>query len=174
MALPGETVKTRAPYPLPEVLVPPGHIWVEGEDWRMSKDSNEYGPVRSFIISRFIHRSWRIQQRKKKQNWSIHRKSTDGSIAKDQKAPSLLTHGHKTNIDLDEPDRREDHPYHLALEPRRPGPMTDTKRLVRDNISSVGTTLPWGRKVTSQLRSHSRMDWITGKIMGMYKSSGED
>lgn len=48
VALDGDTVVTRAPYPFPEMKVPSGHVWVEGEhpDYqRNTLDSNTYGPV---------------------------------------------------------------------------------------------------------------------------------
>lgn len=33
------------------VMVPPGHVWVEGDNWRMSKDSNAYGPISKSLIN---------------------------------------------------------------------------------------------------------------------------
>lgn len=48
VALAGDTVKTKKPYPFPEEIVPIGHVWVEGEhpeSDRWSRDSNYYGPV---------------------------------------------------------------------------------------------------------------------------------
>ena len=49
IALEGDEVVTRAPYPFARETVPFGHVWVEGEhpEDRMSLDSNTYGPVRS-------------------------------------------------------------------------------------------------------------------------------
>ncbi|KAF7983893.1 hypothetical protein HWV62_18252 [Athelia sp. TMB] len=44
VALEGDTVKTLPPYPDAEVTVPPGHIWVEGDNYR-TEDSNLFGPV---------------------------------------------------------------------------------------------------------------------------------
>lgn len=39
--------------------VPPGHVWVEGDNWRSSKDSNWYGPVsRSLINGRAVVVTW--------------------------------------------------------------------------------------------------------------------
>ncbi|KAF2161119.1 hypothetical protein M409DRAFT_28449 [Zasmidium cellare ATCC 36951] len=32
------------------VVVPPGHVWVEGDNWRKTKDSNDYGPVSKSLI----------------------------------------------------------------------------------------------------------------------------
>ncbi|KAJ7507669.1 signal peptidase [Mycena galericulata] len=43
-AVEGDVVRTRPPYPEPEVRVPPGHIWVEGDAFH-SHDSNSFGPV---------------------------------------------------------------------------------------------------------------------------------
>ena len=47
IALEGDQVRTRAPYPFPRETIPEGHVWVEGEhpEDRMSLDSNTYGPV---------------------------------------------------------------------------------------------------------------------------------
>jgi inner membrane protease subunit 2 len=48
IALEGDTVITKSPYPLPRETVPLGHVWVEGEHpegTRHSNDSNLYGPV---------------------------------------------------------------------------------------------------------------------------------
>lgn len=48
VALEGDTVVTKAPYPFATETVPTGHVWVEGEhpeSDRWSNDSNHYGPV---------------------------------------------------------------------------------------------------------------------------------
>ena len=48
VALAGDVVRTRPPYPVLEERVPVGHVWVEGEHpegARSSVDSNTYGPV---------------------------------------------------------------------------------------------------------------------------------
>ena len=47
IAMEGDEVRTRKPYPFPTEIVPQGHVWVEGEhpEERMSLDSNTYGPV---------------------------------------------------------------------------------------------------------------------------------
>lgn len=34
-----------------EVLVPQGHLWVEGDNWRASGDSNMYGPVSASLVA---------------------------------------------------------------------------------------------------------------------------
>jgi mitochondrial inner membrane protease subunit 2 len=46
IAIEGDTVFTRPPYPFKTEVVPPGHVWVEGDDGFHSIDSNTYGPVR--------------------------------------------------------------------------------------------------------------------------------
>jgi hypothetical protein len=33
------------------VKVPPGHIWVEGDNWRHTVDSNDYGTVRVACVA---------------------------------------------------------------------------------------------------------------------------
>lgn len=47
VAVEGDEVLTKQPYPFPQEIVPKGHIWVEGEhpEQRLSMDSNTYGPV---------------------------------------------------------------------------------------------------------------------------------
>ncbi len=45
VALEGDVVSTRAPYPLKQQEIPAGHAWVEGDERFHSRDSNEYGPV---------------------------------------------------------------------------------------------------------------------------------
>ena len=52
IALEGDLVKTKAPYPFPEVRVPPGHVWVEGDGPPGSSlDSNTYGPVSKRLLA---------------------------------------------------------------------------------------------------------------------------
>jgi len=50
IALPGDTVKTLPPYPIEEVVVPPGHVWVEGDEPFHSEYSNWFGPVSQGLI----------------------------------------------------------------------------------------------------------------------------
>lgn len=45
IALEGDVVKTRKPYPMEIVTVPEGQLWVEGDEGFHSIDSNCYGPV---------------------------------------------------------------------------------------------------------------------------------
>ncbi|KAF9247185.1 peptidase S24/S26A/S26B/S26C [Melanogaster broomeanus] len=45
IAVSGDSVKTLPPYPDSEVLVPEGHIWVEGDEPFRTLDSNKFGPV---------------------------------------------------------------------------------------------------------------------------------
>lgn len=45
VALPGDTVITRGRYPFKKVAVPYNHVWVEGDNWRHTVDSNDFGPV---------------------------------------------------------------------------------------------------------------------------------
>lgn len=57
IALSGDTIITKPPYPFQNETIPPGHIWVEGEhpeSDRWSRDSNYYGPV-SFHLQENIH-----------------------------------------------------------------------------------------------------------------------
>ena len=52
IALEGDEVKTRKPYPFPTERVPAGYVWVEGEnpDERKTWDSNSYGPISKNLI----------------------------------------------------------------------------------------------------------------------------
>lgn len=50
VALEGDVVRTRAPYPMATVQVPAGHVWVEG-DGQTSLDSNTYGPVSRRLLT---------------------------------------------------------------------------------------------------------------------------
>lgn len=51
IALEGDKVYTRAPYPFPLADVPPGHVWVEGDGGKSSLDSNTYGPISKSLIT---------------------------------------------------------------------------------------------------------------------------
>jgi inner membrane protease subunit 2 len=43
----------------PEVRVPFGHVWLEGDNWRASQDSNYFGPVsRSLIVGKAMGVVW--------------------------------------------------------------------------------------------------------------------
>lgn len=57
VGLEGDTVHTRPPYPFPEVKIPKGHIWVEGDGRPGTTiDSNTYGPVsRRLLVGRVTH-----------------------------------------------------------------------------------------------------------------------
>ncbi|CRK44756.1 hypothetical protein BN1723_006282, partial [Verticillium longisporum] len=50
MAVEGDVVRTKAPYPEPVARVPQGHIWVEG-DGDKTIDSNTYGPVPMSLVT---------------------------------------------------------------------------------------------------------------------------
>ncbi|KAI7826605.1 peptidase S24/S26A/S26B/S26C [Gamsiella multidivaricata] len=45
VALEGDIIQTRSPYPEAHVRVPRGHCWIEGDEMFHSKDSNSFGPV---------------------------------------------------------------------------------------------------------------------------------
>ena len=51
IALEGDRVYTRAPYPFPIADVPPGHVWVEGDGGHQSLDSHHYGPISKSLIT---------------------------------------------------------------------------------------------------------------------------
>lgn len=64
VGLPGDVIKTRSPYPARTVIVPPGHIWVEGDGGeRDSQDSNYYGPIATgLIIGKATHLLWPLHR----------------------------------------------------------------------------------------------------------------
>ncbi|KAG5981505.1 hypothetical protein E4U55_002882 [Claviceps digitariae] len=56
VALEGDVVKTKQPYPVSTVTIPQGHVWVEGDGRGLSLDSNTYGPVsKSLLTGRVTH-----------------------------------------------------------------------------------------------------------------------
>ena len=52
VAMEGDEVRTRKPYPFPAEVVPIGHVWMEGDnpDGTKNMDSNTYGPVSINLI----------------------------------------------------------------------------------------------------------------------------
>lgn len=60
--LPGErTVAKNWDVMAPRVKVPYGHVWLEGDNWRASQDSNYFGPVsRSLIVGRAVGVVWPV------------------------------------------------------------------------------------------------------------------
>ncbi|KAI1108690.1 mitochondrial carrier [Nemania sp. NC0429] len=64
IGLPGDVVKTRSPYPVPTVVIPTGHVWVEGDGGeRDSLDSNNYGPIATgLIIGKVTHLVWPLHR----------------------------------------------------------------------------------------------------------------
>ncbi|KAI1431508.1 mitochondrial carrier [Xylaria sp. CBS 124048] len=64
VGLPGDVIRTRNPYPIRTVIVPPGHVWVEGDGGeRESLDSNNYGPIATgLIIGKVTHLVWPLHR----------------------------------------------------------------------------------------------------------------
>lgn len=61
IALEGDEVQTRAPYPYPIAEVPMGHVWVEGDnrDGNKTLDSMHYGPISmNLITGQVTHVLW--------------------------------------------------------------------------------------------------------------------
>ncbi|KAG7097092.1 hypothetical protein E1B28_004477 [Marasmius oreades] len=63
IALPGDLVKTLPPYKEAEVVVPTGHVWIEGDEPFRSDDSNRFGPVSASLIdSRMVCVIWPLSR----------------------------------------------------------------------------------------------------------------
>ncbi|KAI9792034.1 MAG: hypothetical protein M1835_008088 [Candelina submexicana] len=65
IALEGDTVYPREPYPHTIARVPVGHVWVEGEDPdpRHNADSHTYGPISMGLITgKITHILWPIER----------------------------------------------------------------------------------------------------------------
>lgn len=74
MATAGDTVITRAPCPVPHIVVPANHIWVEGDnkDGNKSLDSNHYGPIPLSLVegkASFIVWPWASSGRVRCEDW---------------------------------------------------------------------------------------------------------
>ncbi|CAL1701412.1 unnamed protein product [Somion occarium] len=50
VALHGDKIKTLPSYPDPEVKIPEGYAWVEGDEPFKSEDSNHFGPIPLALI----------------------------------------------------------------------------------------------------------------------------
>ncbi|KAJ7667904.1 peptidase S24/S26A/S26B/S26C [Mycena polygramma] len=58
IAIEGDLVRTLPPYPQPEVRVPKGHVWVEGDAFH-TVDSNSFGPLPLGLVdSRLLCLIW--------------------------------------------------------------------------------------------------------------------
>ncbi|KAI1498926.1 mitochondrial inner membrane protease subunit 2 [Biscogniauxia marginata] len=79
VGVPGDVIRTRNPYPVPTVRVPPGHIWVEGDgDERDSQDSNTYGPIAAgLVIGKVTHILWPLHRSGKVRWWEYAEKIRD-------------------------------------------------------------------------------------------------
>ena len=63
VALEGDVVTTKPPFPFPREDVPQGHVWVEGEEGK-SLDSNYYGSVPvGLIVGRIVGVVWPWRRR---------------------------------------------------------------------------------------------------------------
>jgi len=47
----GDVIRTEGRYSQAVVRIPPGHVWVEGDNWANSVDSNKYGTVPKGLVS---------------------------------------------------------------------------------------------------------------------------
>jgi len=50
IAAEGDVIRTEGRYSQAVVRVPPGHVWVEGDNWDNSVDSNKYGTVPKGLV----------------------------------------------------------------------------------------------------------------------------
>ncbi|KAL0949694.1 hypothetical protein HGRIS_009731 [Hohenbuehelia grisea] len=63
LAVEGDVVQTLPPYPDPTVIIPKGHVWVEGDESFRTDDSNRFGPVPSALIeSKLISIIWPLNR----------------------------------------------------------------------------------------------------------------
>ena len=54
-----ESIATRDGGEVGKVVVPYGHVWIEGDNWRKSLDSNDFGPISKGLIQGKAVRVWR-------------------------------------------------------------------------------------------------------------------
>lgn len=91
IALEGDYVQTKPPYPFAQQKVPLGHIWLEGEhpeDSRSSNDSNTYGPVPvSLIVGKVkgIYWPWSKAGWIRWQDWNGSDRVREGRIEEEEK-----------------------------------------------------------------------------------------
>lgn len=85
VALEGDAVQTRPPYPFASEVVPPGQVWVEGDqpEGRKTLDSNWYGPIsKSLIVGRVMAVVWPWRKRGliREHEWrgSLDKRSVNG------------------------------------------------------------------------------------------------
>jgi len=50
IAMEGDVIRTEGRYSKPVVRIPPGQLWVEGDNWGNSIDSNKYGTVPKGLV----------------------------------------------------------------------------------------------------------------------------
>lgn len=63
IAVEGDVVITKPPYPLDRENVPAGYIWVEGEEGK-SWDSNYFGPVpMGLVVGKLVMVVWPLRRR---------------------------------------------------------------------------------------------------------------
>ncbi|TWU72732.1 hypothetical protein ED733_001011 [Metarhizium rileyi] len=79
VAVEGDVVRTKKPYPIPMVWIPPGHVWVEGDGPAgASLDSNTYGPVsKRLLTGRVTHVVYPFRKFGQVRWWEHERKLTE-------------------------------------------------------------------------------------------------
>uniref|UniRef100_A0A061RXL1 Mitochondrial inner membrane protease subunit 1 n=1 Tax=Tetraselmis sp. GSL018 TaxID=582737 RepID=A0A061RXL1_9CHLO len=61
IGLPGDSIFSPRKEQL--TVVPPGHVWLQGDNLNNSRDSREYGPVpEALILGRVVYQVWPVKQ----------------------------------------------------------------------------------------------------------------
>ena len=79
VALEGDVVRTKKPYPISTIQVPPNHVWIEGDGPAGSSlDSNTYGPVsKRLLTGRVTHVVYPFRKMGQVRWWEHERRLVD-------------------------------------------------------------------------------------------------
>jgi len=70
-----------------KVVVPYGHVWVEGDNWRSSLDSRDIGPISKGLVMGKVTRIWR--------GWGDLRGTEDSRTRKEKEGASRVKEGQR-------------------------------------------------------------------------------